>query len=64
MDTKDTVNRDQLVYIIALVVAGVWATVSLVSLLLKDYTGLTIVTPVMVIVAGFLFGYKKNGNGG
>ena len=57
-------NRDELVYIIALIVAGVWAIVSLVSLLLKDYTGLTIVTPVMVIVAGFLFGFKKNGNGG
>jgi hypothetical protein len=56
------VNRDQLVYIIALMVAGVWALVSLISLLLKDYTGLTIVTPVMVIVAGFLFGYKKNGS--
>jgi hypothetical protein len=58
------VERERLVYIIALVVAGVWAIVSLVSLLLKDYTGLTIVTPVMVIVAGFLFGFKKNGNGG
>jgi hypothetical protein len=64
MDTISVVNRDELVYIIALVVAGVWAIVSLVSLFLKDYTGLTIVTPVMVIVAGFLFGFKKNGNGG
>lgn len=56
------VKRDQLVYILALIVAGVWAIVSLVSLLIGDYTGLTIVTPVMVIVAGFVFGFKRNGN--
>ena len=56
-------ERDRLIYIIALTVAAVWAVVSLVSLLIEDYTGLTIVTPVMVIVAGFLFGIKRNGNG-
>ena len=57
-------GREQLISVIALLVAGVWALVALISLLLKDYTGLSIVTPVMVIVAGFLFGFKKNGNGG
>lgn len=56
-------NRDQLLAVIALMVAGVWAIVALSSLLVKDYTGLTIVTPIMGIVATFLFAAKKNGNG-
>lgn len=54
-------NREYLIAIIALIVAGVWAVVALASLLIEDYTGLTIVTPIMGIVSAFLFGLKKNG---
>ena len=49
--------------IIALVVAIVWSIISLTSILIRDYAALSIVTPIMAIVAGFLFAYKKNGNG-
>jgi hypothetical protein len=47
------VNRETATTILAFVVSGVWAIVALASLYLKDYTALGIVTPVMLIVAGF-----------
>ena len=58
-------GREQLTTVMALIVSGVWAIVAIASLLIKEYTALTVVTPVMLIVAGFLFGVKvtKNGNG-
>jgi hypothetical protein len=60
-------NRETLTTIIALAVSFVWTAVALASLFLKDYTALGIVTPVMLIVAGFLFGLKvtrdTNGHG-
>ena len=60
-------TRDNLTTILALVVAGVWATVAIASLIIQEYAALTAVTPVMLVVAGFLFGVKggihKNGNG-
>ena len=51
--------------VLALIISGVWATVALASLLIREYTALTIVTPVMLMVSGFLFGLKvtKNGHG-
>lgn len=57
-------SRETLTTILAIVVALVWAITALFSIVIKDYTGLTIVTPVMLLVAGFLFGYKGGmGNG-
>ena len=53
---------------IALLVGGVWAVVALASIYTRDYTALTITTPVMVAVIGVIFGdaarRRKNGNGG
>lgn len=43
----------------ALVVLGVWAVVALVSAFTHDYEALSIVTPVMVIVAGAVMGIKR-----
>jgi len=60
-------TKDNLTTLLALVVAGVWATVAIASLIIQEYAALTAVTPVMLVVAGFLFGVKggvsKNGNG-
>ncbi len=60
-------TRDDLTTILALLVGAVWAIVAVASLLTKEYAALTAVTPVMLVVAGFLFGvkghYGKNGNG-
>ena len=58
-------TRDLLTTVLALIVSLVWATVALASLIIKQYTALTVVTPVMLVVASFLFGLKvtKNGNG-
>ena len=57
-------DRDQLLVVIALIVAIVWAVTTLVSLLIRDYTALGIVTTVMLPVATFLFAVKRNGHGG
>ena len=47
--------------IAAVVVLGVWAGFSVAAALTGDYTGLQIVTPIMVIIAGALFVAKRNG---
>lgn len=38
-------------------ISGIWAVVTIASMLAKDYTALEVITPVMLIVAGFAFGY-------
>lgn len=56
-------NKEILTTILALAIAFVWSVVAISSVITKEYNSLAIITPVMLIVAGFLFGYKKNGNG-
>jgi len=56
-------TKDMLTTILALTIALVWSIVAISSVITKDFNALAIITPVMLIVAGFLFGYKKNGNG-
>lgn len=60
-----TVTRDTLTTILALLISGVWATVTIADIFISNYTAIEVVTPVMLIVAGFLFGVRvsKNGNG-
>jgi ATP/ADP translocase len=55
-------NKELLTTILALSIAFVWSVVAISSVVTKEYNALAIITPVMLIVAGFLFGYKKNGN--
>jgi predicted RND superfamily exporter protein len=43
---------------VALVVAVAWLTSLLVGALEKDWTALTITTPVMLLLAGYAFGIK------
>ncbi len=52
-------HRERLTTIIALVVTFIWALVAVVAFVERDYSALTAVTPVMLVVAGFLFGYRE-----
>lgn len=56
-------DRERLTIYFAVGVGSVWAIVTLVSLVTENYTTLTAITPVMLIVAGFLFGYRGGKNG-
>lgn len=51
-------GNDALRTIIALAVAGCWVVAVLASIATGQYKGLEIVTPVMMLVTGFLFGYQ------
>jgi hypothetical protein len=53
---------ERLTTLFAIGVGLVWAIVALASLYTEHYTALTAITPVMLIVTGFLFGYRKNGS--
>jgi ATP/ADP translocase len=48
--------------VIGLVVALVWLLTSVGGMVRQDYTPLSVVTPVMLVVTGFLFARKANGN--
>lgn len=45
----------------AIVVLTVWAVIALVNTITGDYTGLTLVMPVMMVLAGALFVIRRNG---
>jgi hypothetical protein len=51
-------GRERLTTYFAIGVGAIWAVVTLISLYTKSYTALTAITPVMLIVTGFLFGYR------
>ncbi len=58
-------TRDALVTVVALIVAAIWAIVTLASVVTKDYTPLATVTPVMLVVATALFAVRsRNGSNG
>ena len=57
------VSRHELRVVIGLAVCLVWLIISLATLVTKDYTPLSIVTPVMLIVVAALYTKKINGNG-
>jgi hypothetical protein len=59
----DEPRRDLLTSLLSLIISLVWATVAISSLFIHEYTALTVVTPVMLIVSGFLFGLKVTKNG-
>lgn len=41
-----------------------WMVVLGVGTVTKDYTGVTILTPLLMMVGGFLLGYGPKGGGG
>ena len=56
-------SKDTLTTILALMIALVWSIVAISSVITKDFNSIAIITPVMLIVAGFLFGYKRGNDG-
>lgn len=46
------------------VVLGVWTTTSVVGSVTHDWEGLQQVNLIMVIIAGWLFVIRRNGDGG
>jgi hypothetical protein len=59
---KIILSRHELRMIIGLTVAMVWLIMSIGGLVIRDYTPLSVVTPVMLVVTGFLFARKANGD--
>ncbi len=41
---------------IAVIITAVWATTWLIALYRNDYSGAVALTPIMLLVVGFLFG--------
>lgn len=57
-------DRERLAFILAGVIAMVWVFTAVVATLTKDYSGLSIVTGIMVLAAGWAFGLgssRRNG---
>lgn len=64
VEAEENVSRERLMPILALGISAIWAIATLVSLVTKEYTPLVTITPLMLIVAGFVFGYRGGRNGG
>jgi ATP/ADP translocase len=52
------VNRERLTTILALVICSVWAVAAAAAIVTGDTIVLAAITPVMLIVAGFMFGFR------
>lgn len=57
-------TKENVTALLALLVAVVWAVVALVTLLTNNTVPLTVITPVMLVVCAFYFGFRKNGTAG
>lgn len=57
-------NRNHFAYIFSGIVLVAWMVVLGVGTVTKDYTGVTILTPLLMMVGGFLLGYGPKGGGG
>lgn len=47
----------------AIFVATLWAVSYVVAAVQTNYTGVSLTTPVMLVVAAYLFASHRNGNG-
>jgi ATP/ADP translocase len=52
------VNRERLTTILALVICSVWTVAAAAAIVTGDTIVLAAITPVMLIVAGFMFGFR------
>jgi hypothetical protein len=57
------VTNDSLRKWTAVIVIAGWSLSLIAAIVTKDPVVLGIVTPVMMFVMGFLYGFKPNGNG-
>lgn len=55
-------NRHTFAIVLAGVITVAWIIADLVAIVRKDYTALTIITPVMLTVSAWIF-LRRNGNG-
>lgn len=56
-------TRDAVAYGFSAIVVAAWVVCLAVGMFTKDYTGLTVMTPLLMMVGGFLLGYgPKGGN--
>lgn len=58
-----TMDRDKLAYIFSGIVLAAWVIVLGVSLATKEYSGLTVMTPLLMMVGGYVLGYGPRGGG-
>jgi hypothetical protein len=59
-------KREALIFPVAVAVLAGWFGSLVVGLLTSSYTALTITTPLMLMLAGYVFGVnivRRNGNG-
>jgi ATP/ADP translocase len=56
-------NHDKLAVVFAIVVIVAWIVAVVGSAIRRDYTALSIITPVVLTVAGWLF-FRRNGKNG
>jgi len=54
-------NRERFAYVFSGIVIVAWMAVLGVGTISKDYTGVTIMTPLLMMVGGFLLGYGPKG---
>lgn len=45
---------------IAILVSTIWGLSAIAAVITEDYTGLGIITPVMMLVGAFIFGFREN----
>jgi ATP/ADP translocase len=57
------VSRNTVAAAIAIVVTIIWVLAIVGSAIRRDYTALSLITPIMATVAGWLYYRKKNGDG-
>lgn len=56
-------RQDKLTTIIALVVVVMWAIAIGAGIATSNFSALAAISPVMLIICGFLFGRRTSGNG-
>jgi hypothetical protein len=61
-------QRDRLILPVAAVVLAAWSASLAAGIITQAYTALTVTTPVMLVLAGYVFGVgivrsRENGNG-
>lgn len=54
-------NRDKIAYIFSGLVVTAWMVSMGVGLATEDYTGVTVMTPLLMMVGGYILGYGPKG---
>lgn len=59
-------TRDKAAHLFSAIVVGAWVITLGFGLVTRDYTELTVLTPILMMVGGYVLGYgpKKDGTDG